>query len=73
MRDVGITEWTLSNRARVLVKPTEFKADEVRFGAYSPGGSSLVPDADFMSAVLAAQVVYSSGLGNVSRVDLEKS
>ena len=72
VRDVGITEWTLSNGARVLVKPTEFKADEVRFGAYSPGGSSLVPDADFMSAVLAAQVVYSSGLGNVSRIDLGK-
>src|SRR6185503_11176491 len=25
---VGITEWTLSNGARVLVKPTDFKADE---------------------------------------------
>ena len=32
----------------------------------------MVPDADFMSAVLAAQVVYTSGLGNVSRVDVGK-
>jgi zinc protease len=72
MKEVGITEWTLSNGARVLVKPTDFKADEIRFGAYSPGGTSLVPDADFMSAVMAAQVVYSSGLGNVSRVDVGK-
>jgi len=72
MNGVGITEWTLSNGARVLVKPTEFKTDEVRFGAYSLGGSSVVPDADFMSAVLAAQVVYSSGLGPFSRVELGK-
>ena len=54
------------------MKPTDYKADEVRFAAYSPGGSSVVPDSDFMSAVMAAQVVYASGLGNLSRVDLGK-
>jgi zinc protease len=72
MKDVGITEWILSNGARVLVKPTDFKADEIRFAAYSPGGTSLVSDADFMSAVMSAQVVFASGVGNVSRGDLAK-
>ncbi|MDB4876574.1 MAG: hypothetical protein JWM41_3020 [Gemmatimonadetes bacterium] len=68
----GITEWRLSNGARVLIKPTDFKADEVRFGAYSPGGSSLVSDADYMSAAMAAQIVFTSGLASFSRIDLGK-
>ena len=30
---VGVTEWTLSNGARVLLKPTDFKDDELLFRA----------------------------------------
>ncbi len=69
---IGATEWKLSNGARVIVKPTDFKADEVLFGAYSPGGTSLVSDADFMSAELASQVVQLGGAGSFNRIDLGK-
>jgi zinc protease len=69
---VGVTEWTLSNGARVLVKPTDFKADEIVFSAYANGGISVAPDADFMSASLASQIVALSGVGTFSRVDLGK-
>jgi zinc protease len=69
---VGVTEWTLSNGARVLVKPTDFKADEVLFSAYAKGGISLAEDADFMSAALASQIVSLSGIGTLNRVDLGK-
>ncbi len=69
---VGVTEWTLSNGARVIVKPTDFKADEVVFGGYSMGGTSLAPDSDYMSAALASQVVGISGLGEFNAVDLQK-
>jgi zinc protease len=69
---VNVTEWKLSNGARVLVKPTDFKADEVLFGAYSPGGTSLAPDSTYMSASLASQIVALSGLGTFNRVDLQK-
>ena len=68
----GITEWKLSNGARVLVKPTDFKADEILFGAYSVGGTSYVPDASYMSAVFASQIAGLSGLGKFTRVELEK-
>ncbi len=68
----GIYEWKLSNGARVLVKPTDYKADEIRFGAYSPGGTSLVSDADYMSATAAAIITYNSGLASFNRVDLNK-
>lgn len=69
---VNVTEWKLSNGVRVLVKPTDFKADEVLFSAYSPGGSSLATTSDYMSAALASQIVAISGAGNFSRVDLQK-
>lgn len=69
---VNVTEWTLSNGIRVLVKPTDFKADEVLFSAYSPGGTSLAPDADYMSAGLASRIVQISGLGKFNATDLQK-
>ena len=69
---VGVTEWTLSNGARVLVKPTDFKADEILFSAYANGGTSLAADSTFMSASLASQIVALSGVGKFNRVDLGK-
>ena len=68
----GVTEWTLSNGARVLLKPTDFKADEVLFTAYSDGGTSLASNADYMSAAQASQIVALSGIGGFNRVDLGK-
>ena len=70
--NVNVTLWTLSNGVRVLVKPTDFKADEVLMNASSPGGASLASDADYMSAGFASQIVALSGLGNFNRVDLGK-
>ena len=70
--EVGVTEWTLSNGARVLLKPTTFKSDEVLFGAWSFGGTSLAPDSMYMSATQAAQIVALSGLGEFNRIDLGK-
>ncbi len=69
---VNVTEWTLSNGAHVVVKPTDFKADEVLLNAYADGGTSLAPDSMYMSAALASQIVAISGLGDFSRVDLGK-
>jgi zinc protease len=69
---VDVTEWKLSNGARVLVKPTDFKDDEVLFGSYSLGGTSLAPDSTYMSAALASQIVGLSGIGNFNRIDLSK-
>jgi len=68
----GITEWTLSNGVRVVLKPTTFKQDEILFRAISPGGTSLATDADFIPAETADAVVAQGGLGNFSRLDLDK-
>lgn len=69
---IDVTEWTLSNGARVVVKPTDFKADEVVLNAYADGGTSLAPDSEYESASLAAQIVGLSGLGRFNSVDLTK-
>ena len=70
--DVGITEWTLANGARVLVKPTDFRADQVLFGALSFGGRSLLADADIITSRMASQIAQQSGAGNFNRPDLNK-
>ncbi len=67
-----ITEWTLSNGVRVVLAPTTFKQDEILFRAFSPGGTSLADDKDFVPAETASQVVAQGGLGNLSAIDLSK-
>ena len=68
----GTTEWTLANGVPVVLKPTDFKSDELLLQAVSPGGISLAPDSLLSSAQLAAQVVGLSGLGSYNAVDLQK-
>ena len=70
--DLGITEWRLSNGARVVLKPTTFQQDEILFRAVSPGGTSLATDENFVAADTAAAVISQGGLGELSLVDLEK-
>ena len=45
----GSTVLTLSNGVRVILKTTDFKADEIRMRAFSPGGNSLFPDNEIHS------------------------
>ena len=70
---LGTTEWTLSNGVRVIVKPTEFKQDEILFSAFSKGGTSLVATEDLVSATLATDVVSLSGIADMSMTDLQKA
>jgi zinc protease len=63
---------TLANNARVWLKPTTNKADEIQMMAFSNGGNSLIPDADLPSASLASTVKNSCGMGEFSSQDLNK-
>ena len=69
---VGVTEWTLSNGIRVILKPTDFTDDQILFRAYSPGGYSLVDDEDFLPVSSAGSIVNGSGLGSFNPIDLGK-
>jgi len=69
---VGVTEWRLANGVRVLLKPTDFKQDQVLFSARAPGGTSRAPDSAFVSATWASSIVGASGAGEFDAVDLQK-
>src|SRR5690606_11967345 len=62
----------LSNGAKVILKPTDFKNDEIRFASFSPGGHSLYTDEEYQSAVNSTAVVASSGLGDFNSIELPK-
>jgi zinc protease len=70
--EYGTTEWTLSNGVKVVLRPTNFKQDEIVFRALSPGGTSLASDKDYIPASTASQVISSGGLGQFSAIDLRK-
>jgi zinc protease len=71
-KDLGTFEWRLSNGVRVVLKPTDFKNDEVLFTAFSPGGTSLATDQDFISASMSSGIVAEGGAGAFDRIALQK-
>ncbi len=70
--EIGVTELTLSNGIRVLCKPTDFKNDEILFGAFSAGGTSLYPDKEFQSAANASNIMNAFGIGDFDAPALNK-
>lgn len=70
--EIGVTELTLSNGVKVVLKPTDFKNDEILIGARSQGGTSLYEDKDYMSAGMADAVVEESGIGEFNTPALKK-
>jgi len=70
---IGITEWELSNGARVVLKPTDFRQDEVMFRATSPGGTSLASDTDYVAALTAGQVIDAGGAGSFDAIQLRNA
>ena len=68
----GSTALTLSNGVRVVMKNTDFKADEIRMRAFSPGGTSVFGTKEALQIKMLNSVAGLGGLGNFSNVDLEK-
>lgn len=71
--ELGLTLWRLSNGVRVALRPTDFRNDQVLFSAWSPGGSSLVADEDFVSANFATFLLGQGGLGEFDTIELQKA
>ncbi|MCU7501016.1 MAG: insulinase family protein [Ignavibacteria bacterium] len=70
--DLGLTELTLSNGVKVVLKPTDFKNDEILFMSYSRGGNSLAPDSDYVSAALSSPIITEGGVGKFDQIQLRK-
>ena len=72
IESIDAQSWTLSNGITVIAKQTDFRSDELVFGAFSPGGHSLVEDADHVSALYADDLASGSGVGPHDSVTLDK-
>ncbi|MCU0240626.1 MAG: insulinase family protein, partial [Pyrinomonadaceae bacterium] len=68
----GLTYLKLSNGINVVIKPTDFKADEIVMRGFSPGGLSLVSDEKALSGLFLGQVLSESGVKKLSKVELNK-
>lgn len=68
----GVTEITLSNGIKVVLKPTNFKDNQILFDGYSFGGSSLASDTDHHSATYASQVMAAAGVSKFKARELRK-
>lgn len=72
IEDLGITELTFANGVKAVLKPTDFKNDEILMSGYSVGGSSLYSDTDSYSADNATDIIIESGVADFSAVNLQK-
>ena len=69
---LGITEFVLANGVKVLVKPTDFKNDQVVLTASRLGGIYHYPATDRFDAEYAASVVSQMGVSEFSPIDIRK-
>lgn len=68
---IGVTTFALSNGVKVVLKPTDFKNDQVIFTSFAKGGASLASNDDFISAE-NANLIAQSGVGDFNPTQLTK-
>ena len=70
---LGYKELELSNGARVILKKTDFKENEIRMNAFQRGGASLYGEKDWANTNLLPLATMTSGLGEFSNTELQKA
>ncbi len=70
----GSTVWTLKNGMKVIVKPTDYKKDEVIMNIYQQGGNNLISTEDLNSFESNIWGIYvsSTGLSKFPKTTLTK-
>jgi zinc protease len=71
-KELGYTEIQLSNGVKVLLKPTDFKSDQVMMNATRFGGNSLYEQKDYFNASNATTIAGQMGVKDLSPVDIRK-
>ena len=69
---INVTEWTLSNGVHVVVKPTDFEADQVSLLGTSPGGMAMAKDKDYVDDQFADDIAAVGGVGSLDIEELQK-
>lgn len=63
----------LSNGVKVVIKPTDFKADQIIMNGFSYGGNSVFDNAEHLNFSAINDYALVGGLGNFSTIDLTKA
>jgi zinc protease len=69
---LGTTQLTLGNGVTVLLKPTDFKNDQVIVSGSRYGGQYLYDPSDRYNAEYASTIVSQTGVGQFTPLDLRK-
>ena len=69
---LGITELPYSNGTKVILKPTNFKQDEIIMTGFKKGGINTYSLEDKYSAENASTIIQQMGIGDFTPVDLRK-
>lgn len=72
-KELGTTELILGNGVKVILKPTDFKNDQVVMSATRFGGQSLYPDKDLYNVQNATTIINQMGIKDLSPTDLRKA
>jgi zinc protease len=68
---LGMTELTLSNGVKVMLKPTDFKNDQILLKATAKGGYSLFPG-ERPTGMFSSYMIESGGVGPYNQTQLQK-
>jgi len=71
-KTLGLTRLTFANGVKAILKPTDFRNDQVVMSAARFGGQSLFGDADILNARFANAIVASMGVKDFSPLDMRK-
>lgn len=72
LSDFGAKEWILSNGAKVILKKTDFKADEINMMAVAKGGTSVYGNDKATDLMFMPAVLEQHGLGSFTNSELTK-
>ncbi|WP_072541501.1 M16 family metallopeptidase [Bacteroides mediterraneensis] len=72
LSDFGAKEWILSNGAKVILKKTDFKADEINMMAVAKGGTSVYGNDKAADLMFMPAVLEQHGLGSFTNSELTK-
>ena len=69
---LGTTTWTLKNGLKVVVKPTNFKADEVNVSMLGHFGQSSLSDEQYWTSAFLPTMISYMGVSKFTATDLRK-
>lgn len=72
-KQLGFKQLELSNGAKVILKKTDYKDDEVRFSAFAKGGMYAFPQSQALDVALLPQIISAGGFGNFSNTEIQKA